>query len=307
MDDEKIIGKNQTESAEEKTESGLFDDLPLIEKPVAEAPSVIVKKTNRKKSMQKKYPDKIAFLLGMVIVIFAITGIVFTIVSGVNYFKGVKESENEFADYNRFLSPVAAVDIDTFDDITAADKEQLINAAMWLILSDETTPDTYPYSGGYMLIPEKDVESAYISLFGPETAQKFTHMTVQGYNSIFEYDETNAVYKIPVTTITPVYTPRVTAVEQSGTSLIVTTEYLAAESWMRDDEGNFVAPDPDKVMQITLRELQGSYYISAMQIISSTIPEIVTKDNVIDEEDSSPAQETTTKKETEKTTLGGRV
>ena len=98
-----------------------------------------------------------------------------------------------------------------------------------------------------------------------------------------------------------------TAVEQSGTSLIVTTEYLAAESWMRDDEGNFVAPDPDKVMQITLRELQGSYYISAMQIISSTIPEIVTKDNVIDEEDSSPAQETTTKKETEKTTLGGRV
>ena len=117
MDDEKSIGENQTESAEKKTETGLFDDLPLIEKPVAEAPSVIVKKTKQKKSMQKKYPDKIAFLLGMVIVIFAITGIVFTIVSGVNYFKGVKESENEFADYNRFLSPVAAVDIDTFDDI----------------------------------------------------------------------------------------------------------------------------------------------------------------------------------------------
>ena len=29
---------------------------------------------------------------------------------------------------------------------------------------------------------------------------------------------------------------------------MITAEYLAAESWAKDDEGNFVAPAPDKVI-----------------------------------------------------------
>lgn len=266
------------------------------------------KKKRQKNEREKKYPDKVSFLLGLIILIFAVIGIILTVWNGVSYINETTDTGSEYADYNAFLTPVAAVDPDAFDDITAASQEQLINAAIWSILNIETTPDTYSYSGGYMLIPSADVESAYVAMFGPETAQSLLHTTVQGYNCTFDYDSTAKVYKIPVTTIMPIYTPQVTEVSKSGTSLVVTVNYLAAESWAKDDEGNMIAPEPDKVMKITLRELQGSYYISAIQTVSSTVPEVIIVEGTTAEPVSeTQVQETTTVMDAVKTTLGGRV
>ena len=273
-------------------------------------------KLRRRETKAKKYPDKLSFLLGLVIFIFAVIGMVLLVWNSVTYIKSTIDTGSEFADYNEYLKPIVAVDPDTFDDITAADQKQLLNAAIWSILSADATPDTYSYSGGYLLIPAKDVESAYVSIFGPETAKSITHATVQGYNCVFEYDSTGTVYKIPVTTISPIYTPQVTKVEKSGTALVVTVNYLVAESWYQDAEGNFVTPEPDKVMQITLHELQGSYYINSIRTVSSTVPETITFEmTTITEDSSEPVSqivpetipETTTAKTPEKTTLGGRV
>ena len=69
-----------------------------------------------------------------------------------------------------------------------------------------------------------------------------------------------------------------------------------------------VTPEPDKVMKITLRELQGSYYISAIQTISSTVPDVIVVEGTTKSEPVSLIQPETTTKRTsaEKTTLGGR-
>lgn len=269
-------------------------------------------RTLRRNARDKKYPDQLSFLLGLIILIFAVIGMVLIVWNSISYIKSTMDTGSEYAEYNEYLTPIVAVDPDTFDDITAANQEQLLNAAIWSILSADATPDTYSYSGGYMLIPAKDVENSYITIFGPETAKSLTHTTVQGYNSVFEYDATSGVYKIPVTTISPIYTPQVTNVEKSGTALVVTVNYLVAESWYQDNEGNFVTPEPDKVMKITLRELQGSYYISAIHTVSSTVPEtitfeITTANESVSETESETQQEITTAKPPEKTTLGGRV
>lgn len=264
-------------------------------------------KKEKKAQRNKKYPSKLSFIIGLLVLIFAFIGIALTVYTSISYIKSISDEGSEFAEYNNYLTPVAAVDIDTFDDITDADTQQLINASIWLILSNETTPDTYSYSGGYMLIPSEDVESAYISLFGPETKSGIVHSTVQGYNCTFEYDSTQKMYKIPVTTISPVYTPSVTDVKKSGSSLIIIVNYLASESWNKDFEGNFVAPAPDKVMKITLRELQGSYYISSIQTISATVPETVLYETTTVTAESTTKSETTTTNSAEKTTLGGKV
>lgn len=297
--------KNDGITEEELLEM-INNPIPVRKNEAAEKEDKKAQRLKRKVQRDRKFPDKLSFMLGLIVLIFAVIGIVLTGWLGIRYLAGSGDKGNEFASYNEYLSPVAAVDIDTFDDITAADPEQLLCAALWSILSNESTPDTYPYKGGYMLIPDKDVESVYMAVFGPEAAGSLRHMTVQGYNSTFEHDAANGVYKIPVTTISPVYTPRVTAVEASGTSLVVTVDYLAAEGWMRDDEGNFIAPEPDKVMQVTLRELNGSYYISAIRTVSSTVPEAVPVEPQTQEIVSSQVENTTTQSG-EKTTLGGRV
>ena len=66
-------------------------------------------------------------------------------------------------------------------------------------------------------------------------------------------------------------------------------------------------------MKITLRELQGSYYISSVNTISATVPETVTFQPVTAVPETTTVQETTTSSETttsksaERTTLAGRV
>lgn len=326
MSEEKTNGMNTENTQDAIIDvsgfSGLFDSEDTQAQPqdTEKKPEKKRKKNNKeekqriKKEKAEKYPSKLSFLLGLVVLVFAVIGIVLTGYYAVSYIDSTYETGSEYAEYNNFLTPVAAVDIDHFDDITAADTKQLLNASIWLILSNDSTPDTYSYSGGYMLIPDADVEAAYKSLFGPETVSSIVHQTINGYNCVFEYDGTLKVYKIPVTTISPVYTPNVTDVSKSGSSVVISVEYLAAESWAKDDEGNFVAPAPDKVMKITLRELQGSYYISSVNTISATVPETVTfqpsapvPEVTTAPETTTASLEATTVKSAERTTLAGRV
>lgn len=315
MDEE----KKELSDIEIKAEKSIFSFISDEEKttPVSPSPADIkaAEKENRKKERkqqkderEKKYPDKLSFLLGLIVLIFAVIGIILTIWNSVRYIGETTDTGTKYAQYNNFLTPIAAVDPDNFDDITAASREDLLNAAIWYILNLETTPDTYSYSGGYMLIPATDVGNAYASMFGPETLGTLTHSTVQGYNCTFEYDKTADVYKIPVTTIMPIYTPQVTEVKKSGTALVITLNYLPAESWAKDSEGNMITPDPDKVMKITLRELEGSYYISSVQTVSSTVPDVYVAEGTTKPEQTSVIQPETTTNRTSsvKTTLGGR-
>lgn len=337
MDEEKKTSSEERTEPETPAESTaetpeiprLFDETEKAQ-PAADAPKVVKnqpdpkeekkrqKKQQKKKAKaekNKKYPHKLSFLLGLIILIFAVVGVVLTGWNAVRYIRSTTDSVSEYAQYNAYLEPIAAVDPDPFDDITAADQEQLLNAAIWSILSNDTTPDVYTYSGGYLLIPSSDVGKAYVALFGQETERTLTHRTVQGYNCTFEYDATAQMYKIPVTTILPVYTPQVTDAKQSGSTLVLTVNFLASESWNKDGEGNFIAPEPDKTMKITLREQQGSYYISALQTVSATVPETVSFEMTTAAPVTEPASETTAVTETtsavpadpEKTTLGGRV
>ena len=320
----------ETEKEEDNGSSDEKDKVPEKEKP---AVKVVRRKTNpkeeekkkkqklrkqKKEARDKKYPSKLSFFLGLIILIFAFIGVVLIAWNSIRYIRSTTSPESEYAQYNAYLAPIVAVDPDPFDDITRADTQQLLDAAIWAILDADSTPDTYSYSGGYMLIPAADVGNSYVSLFGPETVSAIEHQTIQGYNCTFEYDSASQMYRIPVTTIQPIYTPQVKDVEKSGSSLVITVSYLSSESWMQDSEGNYITPQPDKVMKITLRELMGSYYISAIQTVSSTIPEIVSfeisttaphsnEPQSENEGSSETLTEATTKAEPEKTTLGGRV
>lgn len=270
-------------------------------------------KAEKKAERRQNYPNPLSFLLGLVILIFAVIGIVLIIVNSVQYINSTRDTAGEFSVYNTYLTPVAAVDPDAFDDITAADTEQLLEISIWSILSADSTPDTYSYDGGYMLIPASDVAAAYESFFGPETSSSLTHTTVQAYNCTFTYDSVSDVYKIPVTTVTPIYTPEVTSVEQSGDSLTITVNYLATESWAFAIDGSYSSPTADKVMKITLREIQGNYYIGAIQTVSNTTPETIyyeattQAETTTEEIEAETVTETTTAQEAVKTTLGGNV
>ncbi len=277
------------------------------------------RKQKKKDERNKKYPSKISFLIGLVVLIFALIGVFLTAWNSINYIKKTTDTETEFTRYNEYLKPLAAVDPDPFDDISRADQKDLLNIAIWKILDNESTPDAYSYQGGYLIIPSEDVRKSYASFFGSDSASSLQFETVEGYNCTFEYDSSQDVYKIPVTTIQPVYTARVTDVKEDGSRLSITADFLLSDAWRQDGEGGFIAPEPDKVVKVTLTESAGAYYVTSIQTVSSTIPEIVSFEEVVEnakepttetetQAATEPVTETTTApKAPEVTTLGGRL
>lgn len=220
----------------------------------------------------KKGARRWAFPLGLLIAVLALVGAVTVIAAGVGAAKNAVQKSRNFDEYNKMLTPVVMNDPDAFDDITNANPEQLIDIAIWSILKSDLAPDRYEYGESGMIIPEADVTASFEKLFGTEIRP--THGTVEGYGYEFTYDASKQTYTIPLTGIVPTYTPRVVDLDKTNNSIVLTVAYLGGDQWAQDSEGNMVAPEPDKYMKVTLREKDGSYYISALQ--NTATPETAT-------------------------------
>lgn len=224
------------------------------------------------KKRKKKRAHPWAFWLGLVISILTLIGLVTVVLAGVDTVKRITVKAKNIDEYNKMLVPVVMNDPDMFDDVSKADMSQLLDISIWSILRGDLSPDKYEYIENNMIIPEDDVTAEYTRLFGTEVPP--VHATVSGYGYEFSYNAAEKTYSIPLTGIEPTYTPRVTDVDKKSNTIVLTVAYIAGNGWAQDAQGNMIAPEPDKYVKVTLREADGNYYISAMQMTSA--PEAVT-------------------------------
>ena len=96
-------------------------------------------------NVNKKRKNRWAFPLGLVITVFAVIGLVCVILAGVNATKKAVIKSKNIDEYNTMLTPVVMNDPDPFDDITKANKNQLIDISVWSILKSNLSPDKYEY------------------------------------------------------------------------------------------------------------------------------------------------------------------
>ncbi|MCM1363972.1 MAG: hypothetical protein NC122_02525 [Faecalibacterium sp.] len=213
---------------------------------------------------EKKSRKAVNYIVGIIVIALVIIGLIST----VNFFAGrVKDATDNTAqlrEYESFIAPVIMNDPDTFDDVSKADLSQLTAISIWSILNDNVDPDKYDYTDEGMLMPQKEVETRFTKLFGSDV--KLTHSTADGGGIEFKYSEKKQCYIIPITGITPIYTPKVLEAKEKSNSVILTVGYLASEDWTQDEHGNMVSPEPAKYVRVTLRKGSDSnYYVSAIQ------------------------------------------
>ncbi len=215
---------------------------------------------------QAKKRSPLSFIVGIVVIVLVLVGIG-SIVSDVSerIDSSVKQKNaQKYSELEEFIAPVIMYDPDTFDDISMANTEQLISIAVWSILDSNPEPDKYEYTDGGMLLPQSEVEEKFSSLFGNQV--KWNHCTVDGGGIYFSYSESKKAYVIPITGVTPIYTPRVTDVSERPGTVVLTVGYLASSEWVQDSEGNIVPPEPSKYMKITLgKDSDGGYNVRAIQ------------------------------------------
>lgn len=214
---------------------------------------------------EKKSP--LYFTVGLIVIVLALTGL-FTVVGfiGDKAQSSIDKNRSEqIKIYEDFIAPVIMNDPETFDDITMADMEQLISISVWSVIGDGADPEKYEYTDGGLLLPEKEVEEKFVSLFGSEVAP--VHSSADGGEGVeFKYSKKKKCYIIPITGISQLYLPDVTDYQEKDNSVILEVGYLASSDWVQDESGNMVPPEAAKNMKITLgKNSDGSFFVKAVQ------------------------------------------
>ena len=224
---------------------------------------------------QEKKPRRSAgsLIVGVIVILLAAYGVYQLASMGVSWYR-TRNAEKENADtallYD-YIIPAAAIDVSPFEDVTAADMRELVEMSVWAVLNSGLDPTQYQYSSDALMLPEAQVTAAFIRFFGTE--RTIQHVTVEGYGYQFTYDAAGHVYQIPLTTITPLYTPVITETEYKGDSTVLTVGYLNAALYETDSvTGQLKTPEPDKYVKVTLRAASTGTYISSIRSLG--VPEV---------------------------------
>ncbi len=220
---------------------------------------------------KNKGKNKLAFPIGIIAGILAIVGLITVINFAIDTVKDFTDKTAEKAEYEKLLKPVVMFDPDPFDDLTQADVSQLLNSAVWSLLMSEDGADKYPYSEGEtfgIVVPQKDIEDCFISLFGTEIDIASLHSSIDMSEYEITYDAALQSYILPITGVESAYTPKVYEIEKQGSSKILSVGYIGNLAWAQIEDGEYTTPEPDKYMKITLRERSGGLmYVSSIQSV----------------------------------------
>ena len=217
---------------------------------------------------QSKKRKALNYIVGALILIFVGIGLFSTVRFVSSHVQHLSLREQQREQFRTMLRPVVMNDPATFDDVSLANPDELLSIAIWNILLQNPDPDRYDFAEGQMLLPQTEVEESLQSLFGTDVAIK--HTTVDGGGVSFSYAEKKHCYTIPITGITPIYSPRIDDMAVSGDKVVLTVGYLSGEDFTQNEKGELVAPEPAKRMRITLRRgAENQLFISAIQDIYS--------------------------------------
>lgn len=223
---------------------------------------------------KKTRSHKSAFALGLVIICFAIVGVVSVVMYAVGGVQTLFNQETKKAEYEDFLYPVVMLDPEVFDDVTAADMEDLLAASILSLLTEEeNSPYDFEFVEGEvsgLAVPEATVDEAFVKLFGTDI--KPEHKSVECSTCVFEYQSTAARYVIPLTGYDPAFLPDVIKIDKNREGTVaLTVGYVAYGDWQVNEENSFAQPEPAKYRKITLRETESGYYVSAIQNADVTV------------------------------------
>jgi len=199
---------------------------------------------------------KWAFPLGVLLTALAVVGAV-TLVRMLWGFAAQKfDKTAEKAMYEEFLATIILHDPDPFDSVGAVPDgkiSQLLDISIWAILRrTDSSPVKLPEDDGDILISQEMVETEYEKIFGQKPSQ---HASIEGNDFDFAWDPGAKVYRIPVTGSLNIYLPRVTKINKTGSSIVLTVEYKAYNDFGLDESGRFLEPpEAAKTMLITLYE-----------------------------------------------------
>lgn len=198
-------------------------------------------------------------VLGAVLSAFAIVGIISAVIWAVGCFRSFTSGEVKKDSFTQMIYPAAIMDIEPFSEPSQLTSEQIITAAIWSIIMDDSKVSKYEQTLDTVTIPDVDVEKYAVELFG-EDLPPFNHTTVGPVESRFYYAD--GAYNVKVKTITHTYAPEIKSIVKNGKEYTLTVDYIAElPQWMEKS----VAKQAE--YKLTEKE-DGTFRFNSMKILS---------------------------------------
>ena len=198
-------------------------------------------------------------VLGVVLSAFAVIGIISSVIWAVGCFRSFTSGEVKKDSFTQMIYPAAIMDIEPFSEPSQLTSEQIITAAIWSIIMDDSKVSNYEQTLDTVTIPDVDVEKYAVELFG-EDLPPFNHTTVGPVESRFYYAD--GAYNVKVKTITHTYAPEIKSIVKNGKEYTLTVDYIAElPQWMEKS----VAKQAE--YKLTEKE-DGTFRFNSMKILS---------------------------------------
>ncbi len=270
----------QAEFSEETQEEKVVSDAVTEEEPKTEIPTETTQEIIKEEEpadpaaaesgeavlpVSHKTGDFRMILFGAIVLIFAVIGVIASVVTVSRGVGSLIRQDSVREDYEWLVTPLVLQDPPQFETPDDATDATIITAGVWrLIMNSDTS--VYPAdSMNFITVPATDIEVQIRALFGEVD---YTHQTVGDSDLLIMYDEENNSYIFPAVPHVLTYTPEVESIEKPDSETVVlTVGYIPpGPVWQGDTTGNSYRPEAEKVMEITLKKAEdGSMTIYSLQ------------------------------------------
>lgn len=177
----------------------------------------------QEESVAPRKKRKAYFITGVAILLLAAVGLGTTIRSAIGLVNDLFSQSAIKEEFAAFVYPFVITDTPSFESLEDVPASTVVTVSIWnIILNSDLSK--YPTDTGIMSVPEIDVESSAVSLFGHGI--NVTHQTVGSIEAMFEYNEALKTYYVPASPMVMTYSPRISKISNEGELFTVTVEYL---------------------------------------------------------------------------------
>jgi len=196
---------------------------------------------------------------------FAITGMVFAVSTGIDYFRNLnKVTDTKDDRFTACIIPAVVMDIEAFQDPSELSSNQVITAAIWRMIINGKDLDKYEKTFDIMSVPALEIEKSATELFGTSFSN-IEHQTVGSGDVRFYYNPETATYNIPANPVIFSYYPDVTAYSETNGVFTLEVAYIREiPLWMNTKQ------EVAKVAKYRVQQSDEGFNILSVEIVSVT-------------------------------------
>lgn len=224
---------------------------------------------------------RFAAWIGLVVILFAIIGVIAVVVLGVNLIRNATDQTDLMTELHDFAYPISYYQPTAFDELEEADSDKLLLAAVYKITKAEEVRQLRENTGEFsydldeearLIIPTETITKAYKTLFGQDAEPVFNTIgsDSQSYAQFF-YDKENNCMHVPwiYSTSSSLYVTVADDIRLRSNTARVRIGYVLQTALGYDDFGNRLQPTAEQASYfqwyVFQQDAEDNWYLIAVE------------------------------------------